>query len=137
MLEIILVWAMAKSIARRCKAKGRSAAGWVVLFVALWIGGEVMGGIVGAILADGKIGAGVYFCALMGAALGAITGFVIVNTLPAIQSEEDYYRQGNAGPTPQLPDARYDEKFGDYHDRARNSSQEPAEEPGQYRSGQE
>src|SRR5947209_7543491 len=116
MLELILIYAIAKNIAKKCKEKGRIAAGWVILFIVSWVGGEFTGGIVGVLLNGGELGPAAYLCALLGAASGAIISFVIVNNLPAIRSEEDYYRGDDAPGVVRIPDAAYGEKFGDFRE---------------------
>ena len=53
MLEILLVWTLAKKIGNIVQNKGHARWGYQLLLVVLWIGGEVAGGIVGAIAQEG------------------------------------------------------------------------------------
>jgi hypothetical protein len=50
MLEILLVIWLSKKIAATVKEKGRQPAGYVVLFVFLWIGGEITGAVIGMLI---------------------------------------------------------------------------------------
>jgi hypothetical protein len=117
-VELIVIIGLARSIVSRCKAKGRSAAGWVVLYFVLWLGGEIIGGVIGLLLSGGKIDSGAAVCGLVGAAVGILIAFIIVNNLPTVETEEEYYRRAAAARTAsQLPDERYDEKFTDFQQR--------------------
>jgi uncharacterized membrane protein YeaQ/YmgE (transglycosylase-associated protein family) len=80
MLEILLIIFLSKKIGRIAASKGRSQAGYIVLFVLLWVGGEFAGALYGAIQDEEGFLAYVY--ALAGAAAGAILAFIIVNALP-------------------------------------------------------
>jgi hypothetical protein len=99
MCEIILIILLAKKIASIASEKGRSGVGFGFMFVGLWIGGEVMGFIVGTLL-FGAAGGGrdsvflVYGCALAGAAAGAVLSFIIVSSLSPVDHRRDdlYYR---------------------------------------------
>ena len=42
MLEIIIIWLLCKKIAAIAKGKGRSAAGYVLLLIGMWLGGEIL-----------------------------------------------------------------------------------------------
>lgn len=92
MLEIIIVVLVSKKIAAMVKEKGRSAGGYVTLFVLLWFGGEIVGAIVGAMMTGGQnAGAGgidmaVYVFALVGAAVGGITGFAIASMVSPLET---------------------------------------------------
>jgi hypothetical protein len=77
MLEIIFLVRFVRHLSRLAKAKGRSG-GWGGLGVALWLGGEISGLVVGG-LADA--GAGAYLVALLFAAFGAIAAHFIVKSL--------------------------------------------------------
>jgi len=89
MLEILLIWILAKKIGAMASNKGRNAAGYIVLFVLAWFGGEILGAIFGAVLNKGEFFPTGYLFALVGAAVGAGSAFIIVGALPAIE-EEDY-----------------------------------------------
>ncbi|MGD0524601.1 MAG: hypothetical protein ABSE49_05640 [Polyangiaceae bacterium] len=77
MIEIIFLVRFVGHLSKLAKSKGRSG-GWGGLGVALWIGGEVTGIIIGT-LADA--GAGAYVLALLFAAIGATTAHFIVKGL--------------------------------------------------------
>lgn len=93
MLEIFLIIAISKKIAAILKEKGRSPTGYVVLFVFLWFGGEIIGAIAGFFLAvamdPGAFNDGfsfvAYLFALVGAAVGALVAYSIANAVPAIE----------------------------------------------------
>jgi len=80
MLEILILVGLARSLSRMAEGKGRSK-GWAALGVLGWIGGEVMGAIVGALTADGT--GAIYGLALVGAVIGGTTAYFIVRSLPA------------------------------------------------------
>lgn len=121
MLEILLIFGLSKRIAAIAKDKGRGATGWVLLFILFWVGGELCGGILGGILSFVADNAAeepnlllVYGCAIAGAAVGAISAFVIVKSLSSVKEEDEYWR---------APDADdYDEKFGPRKARRREDT---------------
>jgi hypothetical protein len=82
MLEILLLISMCKSIGRIVREKGRSATPFQVMLVVLWLVGEFVGAVVGAIVLGG--GMAIYLFALMGAAAGAIVTFVIAKNLQSM-----------------------------------------------------
>jgi hypothetical protein len=85
MLEILLIIAISKKMAAMLKEKGRSATGYVILFVVLWFGGEFFGAIAGtALLAlqnpanlEQGFSCVTYIFALIGAAIGGGIGYAI------------------------------------------------------------
>jgi hypothetical protein len=77
MLEILFLVRFVRHLSKLAKSKGRSG-GWSGLGVALWLGGEITGIIVGT-LADA--GAGAYVIALIFAAIGATVAHFIVKSL--------------------------------------------------------
>jgi hypothetical protein len=91
MLEILAIIYLCRLNGSTAKKKGHEPARYVVFSVLLWIGGEVLGGIVALILTRGDDGAGlIYIFALLGAVWGACVSRLIVNRLPsvpAIQTE--------------------------------------------------
>jgi hypothetical protein len=77
------------------KAKGRSPAGYILLLVVLWLGGDVFGAVVGLVL-SGFLGVAlpdptclfiIAACALPAAAAAAAVPFVIVLNLSTIPDE--------------------------------------------------
>jgi hypothetical protein len=124
MLEILLIVVLSKRISSIVKSKGYKGVWFVVMFIVLWFAGEIAGGMVGAII--GMISTGgreeppmliIYVCALVGAAAGAGTAFVIVNLMaPAWPTEDEHELEEWDGyrPAPSLPPKLKDE--GQYFD---------------------
>jgi len=81
MLEILLVIFLTKKIGATCALKGYGAKGYKAMLVAMWFGGEIVGGILGAIATQGNGSLLVYATALAGAAVGAGVTFAVVNNL--------------------------------------------------------
>ncbi len=79
MLEILLVIYLCKQISNILRNKGRSPGWYQALLVALWIFGEVAGGITAMLLLDDGTGfnAIAYLGALSGAAVGAGVAFYL------------------------------------------------------------
>jgi hypothetical protein len=79
MLEILLLITLTRRIGRILEQKGRKTGWYKFLTVVLWFGGEIIGGVIGAIVAEvgGLHEAVIYLVALMGAAAGAGAAFVI------------------------------------------------------------
>jgi len=90
MCEIILIVLLAKKVAAMATEKGRASAGYVVLFIVGWLGGEFIGELFGAIVNKGEMSAGVYAFALLGAAIGAGSVFMLIALLPPLEDEESY-----------------------------------------------
>lgn len=84
MLEIILIVYLAKKMAKTLKEKDYKPGGYVFMFVALWIVGEIIGMIIGSFILPGF---GAYIFAILGAASGALLGFGIVNNL-SVKTDE-------------------------------------------------
>lgn len=78
MLEIILIIYFSKRIGQKARDKGRSANSFEFLFYSLWISGEIIGFFIGAHLTNGLL---IYLYAESGAAVGAISSFLIVYNL--------------------------------------------------------
>lgn len=81
MLEIFLLITFGKKLAALANEKGRSS-GWAALGVMFWIGGELIGFIIGALL--GFEGLAAYPVAIAVAALGAFVAWMVVKNLPAV-----------------------------------------------------
>jgi hypothetical protein len=86
MLEIIILVGFVRRLAAIAKSKGRSGS-WGGLGALFWIGGELIGFVVGAVTAN-DVGAGVYVLALVFAAIGATMAWVIVKNLRPLNEEE-------------------------------------------------
>src|SRR5262245_31742632 len=77
MLEILFLLWFVRKLSAIAKTKGRSG-GWGGLGAAFWIGGELLGFVVGT-AADA--GGGAYFIALLFAGIGAGIAYAIVSSL--------------------------------------------------------
>jgi hypothetical protein len=97
MLEILFLIKFTRHLAKMARERGRSG-GWGGLGVAFWIGGELLGFIVGS-MADA--GAGAYLVALLFAAFGATAAYFIVKSLGP-QGEPQPLPVGAGGPLPPL-----------------------------------
>lgn len=87
MLEIILLIAFSKKLSSMAKQKGHSGA-WGMLGAGMWIGGEIFGFMVGAVL--GLEMMGMYGIAIVCALMGVGVSFGIVNSLePTALAEEE------------------------------------------------
>jgi hypothetical protein len=126
MLEIILVWSISKKIAAMMKEKGRSAAGYVILFIALWFGGEIIGGVIGFMISlannpnamQQDFNFVAYGIGLLGAVIGGVTGYAIAASMPALED-----------PRRHLVDEFDDEEEDDYErERARRRQRRDAED---------
>ena len=84
MLEILLLIALTKRIGRILQAKGRKSGWFKFLTVVLWFGGEIIGGVIGTVMAEfiGVNELSVYLMALLGAAVGAGIAFLIAKSVP-------------------------------------------------------
>ena len=83
MLEIILLIVLTRRIGEIVEAKGRRGGWYKLLTVVLWIGCEIIGGIIGGIVAA-TTGSGnlfIYLSALLGAAVGAGLSFVVAKSV--------------------------------------------------------
>ena len=138
MLEIIMLVVLSIQIANITKRKGRRPAGWILMLIGLWIGGEVLGamiGVFGSMIASGGDEPNMLAAivgALLGAATGAIITFSVVNSLAPVRREDEYW---------QAPESEaYREKFdGNKYrdaidrDRYRPKEGEDAADPDAYR----
>ena len=91
MLEILGIIAVSRALAAMAAKKGRNAILFRILGVVAWLGGEFLGGVVGAIIAMIVNGTEqdpsmlyIYPFALAGAAICVGTVFLVVYMLPAI-----------------------------------------------------
>jgi hypothetical protein len=96
MLEILILIRLGQGISNRARDKGRSGGLFVVLLLLLWFGGEICGGIAGAVIGMVAMGQDepalvvCYLGALVGAAIGAVVAFAIVNNLSPVRKSDDY-----------------------------------------------
>jgi hypothetical protein len=94
-LEILILYKLCKNIGQILEAKGRPKFPFQLLVVVAWFGGEVGGGILGAIVESLALEGQeptmlfAYIFALIGAALGAFIVFRIAKSLPSIQEYND------------------------------------------------
>ncbi len=86
MLEIILLIFLTRRIGEIVEEKGRKGGWYKVLTVVLWIGGEVIGAVIGAIVAgvSGSSEFLIYVFALLGAGVGAGLSFIIAKSLSPV-----------------------------------------------------
>jgi hypothetical protein len=96
MLEILFLIKFTRHLAKMAREKGRSG-GWAGLGVAFWIGGELIGFIVGS-LADA--GAGAYLVALLFAAFGATAAYFVVKSLGGQVAPEPFAVPAGGGALP-------------------------------------
>jgi hypothetical protein len=79
MLEILGLIAFARLLSRTASEKGRSK-GWAALGVLFWVGGEMMGFIVGELLGLEMLAK--YGIALLMAGAGVLVAYLVVKALP-------------------------------------------------------
>ena len=86
MLEIILLITLTRRIGYILEQKGRKTGWYKLLTVLLWFGGEVVGAIIGSLIAEvgGLNKAVIYLIALMGAGAGAGLAFIIAKSVQPI-----------------------------------------------------
>jgi membrane protein DedA with SNARE-associated domain len=83
MLEILALMYLTKKNGAIAEGKGHKPGRYKLLTVLFWLGGEVLGGIVGGIVSSGDEGIGlVYVLAILGAIAGATLSRVMVKSLP-------------------------------------------------------
>jgi hypothetical protein len=94
MLELLMLWQLGKSIAARARKKGRSAARYVLLLLALWFIGEALGAAVCFVILAAFIGPDraeggiilIYPASIVGASVGAYLSFTIASREPWLRS---------------------------------------------------
>lgn len=86
MLEIILLITLTRRIGDILHRKGRKSGWYKLITVLLWFGGEIIGGITGAVIVQltGVNQLLVYIVALAGAAVGAGAAFLIANSVSPV-----------------------------------------------------
>ena len=80
MLEIVVIVMLSRRIGAIAKKKGHKPRPNIIFFIVMWVVGEIIGGMIGAFLAKGHIWTS-YVMALIGAAVGAVIAFRVVNGL--------------------------------------------------------
>jgi hypothetical protein len=98
MLEIIILIILARKIGKIVEKKGRQKIGYQVMLVGLWIGGEVLGGILGLLIAlateseEGAVQLLLVAFALGGAISGSLIAFQIAKSVPPLEVDDEFYR---------------------------------------------
>lgn len=84
MLEILAIWALASKIGSIVKEKGHKTAGYIVLTIVLWVGGELVGAVIGTVVSVLLEASQclVYLFALAGAACSGGIAYLIATNLP-------------------------------------------------------
>ena len=83
MLEILgIIW-FARKLGRIAEEKGRQPGGYKFLGVASWIGGEIIGAVIGASTGDQ---AAVYVFAILGAIISNVITYSIVSNLEPVSN---------------------------------------------------
>lgn len=88
MIEIAAIIFLTIKIGEIVQEKGRKATWYRVLTVVLWLGGELLGAVIGLAIVGESLS--VYLFALGGAVLGAITAFVIAKSLKPLAHHKVY-----------------------------------------------
>jgi hypothetical protein len=122
MLEIVLMVLLCKKIGRELRAKGVSPTGYQFLAVFLWIGGEILGFIVGSFLGASTGARGepdmCFVCGLgfAGAATGAAIAYGIASSVsPAYPEKDNFDRPGDYfDPTGKDKPGGPENPFGDW-----------------------
>lgn len=88
MLEVIVIYFLAKKIGSICEEKGHEPGKYKIIAALLWIVGEIGGMVIGFMMLGFESGMSfVLFFTITGGILGAILSFIIANSLPD-QSED-------------------------------------------------
>ncbi len=93
MLEILLVRALYKTLSVTAVEKGRPGT-WGLLGILFWVGGEILGFILGSLLG---LELGAYGIALLFAAGGAGISYLIVNSLGSLAVDDAAPDAGGIG----------------------------------------
>ena len=85
MLEILILISLTRKVGSMAEAKGHSPGSFKLYTVLLWFGGEVLGFIIGSDMYESSEADGfnmaAYGIALVGAAAGALTAYLIASNL--------------------------------------------------------
>jgi hypothetical protein len=149
MLEIFIVFRLCRALGNKLREKERNPLGYQFLLVALWIVGEIMGGIVGFVvgaIANNGDEPSLLFSyggALLGAACGAGLVFFIAHQLPSLAIEptrvdpDDAYGPGWRRSDRELLD-RFEQDGSrprDDRNRSRRRSIDPNQDQGEPNDG--
>jgi hypothetical protein len=101
MCDLIILVVLCVKIAKAAREKGRSAVGYVFLLLGLFLGGEISGLILGVVIAIGMAGGReepsrliVAGFGLVGAVIGAVIAFSIVNHLSDLRDDYPLRERG-------------------------------------------
>jgi len=99
MIEIVVLYILAGKIGKIVESKGRKKIGYQFMLIGMWIGGEILGAIIGGVvaaLADMEEAGGLLAVAfaLGGAITGAVIAFQIAKNLSSPDSEEEEFYRG-------------------------------------------
>ena len=84
MLEVIAIITLGKSISKMTREKGLKPLKYVLLMIAMWIGFEIGGAMIGAILyGESPL---VYLFALLGAAFGGFLSYQIAKSVRPVST---------------------------------------------------
>jgi len=106
-LEILILWKFGAKVGEMAYRKGYNRAGFIIMFVGMWFGGEILGAIIGVILSGGRADdfGPIYGGALLGAVVGGVIGYRIVAALP------DQYRPRTIPSDEYEENGRYQEPY--------------------------
>jgi hypothetical protein len=79
MLEILAIIGLSKKIGNIAFDKGLKKTPYIIIMIALWVVLEIVGAVIGTLI-FGEETLMVYLCAVLGAATGALLGYLIVNS---------------------------------------------------------
>ncbi len=94
MIEIFVLITLSRQIGAKVAAKGHNKLPYQLLLFALWFGGEIGGGIVGALISvfvmhdDEPSVLFIYLFALAGAVVGAVIAHAIAGSLRPVDGED-------------------------------------------------
>ncbi|MDA3821952.1 MAG: hypothetical protein PF450_04975 [Bacteroidales bacterium] len=88
MLEILIIIFIAKKIGKIAERRGHKKGPNIAFFIVMWLAGEFLGAAIGIFLFKGNL-IPAYFMALIGAALGTVFAFNIVQKLEDKSDNDD------------------------------------------------
>ncbi len=83
MLEILALIMLWRKIGNVVSEKGRETIGYQLMAIGMWIGGEILGFMIGTVLTGGgsEFNIAAYGLALVGAIAGGVTAYLIARSL--------------------------------------------------------